>query len=61
MCRVWVSKHKLRRNSRFYKGLKIIVSFIVSVYAVMWFDIKCKPNILQGPGHMLRNVELVDR
>jgi hypothetical protein len=61
LCRCWVSKHGLRRNSKSYKSLKIIVSFIVSVYAPMWFEIKCKPNIFHGPDHMLTSVKLVHK
>ena len=61
LARSWVSKHSYRKNSRIYKSLKIIVSYIVSVYAVMWFDIKCKPNILHGPSHMLKTVQLVEK
>ena len=60
LCRLWVSKHTLRKNSVIYKNLKIIISFIVSVYAVMWFEIKCRSNILHGPRHMLKAVQLVD-
>ena len=59
LCRLWVSKHTLRRNSLSYKNLKIIVSYIVGVYAVMWFDIKSRSNIFQGPMHMLKAVQLV--
>ena len=54
-----MSKHTLRRNSLSYKNLKIIISYIVGVYAVMWFDIKSRSNILQGPIHMLKAVQLV--
>lgn len=61
LCRLWVSKHNMRRNSLNYKSLKVIVSYIVSVYAVMWFEIKCRPNILQGPHHVLKAVQLVEK
>ena len=61
LCRLWVSKHSLRRNSIVYKSLKTIISYIVSVYSVMWFEVKCKPNILHGPRHMLKAVQLVDK
>ena len=56
-----MSKHGLRKNSKSYKSLKTIVSFIVSVYATMWFEIKSRPNILHGPGHLLTTVQLVDK
>ena len=46
ICRVWVSKHGLRKNGASYKSLKTIVSFIVSTYAPIWFDVKCQPNIV---------------
>ena len=61
LCRLWVSKHGLRKNSKSYKNLKAIVSFIVSVYAPIWFEIKCRPNILHGPDHLLTTVQLVDK
>ena len=61
LCRLWVSKHGLRKNSKVYKSLKVIVSFIVAVYTPMWFEIKSKPNILQGPHHVLKTVQLVTK
>ena len=60
-CRIWVSKHGLRKNSKSYKSLKMIVSCIVSIYTPMWFKIKCKPNIINGPDHMLTYVMLVNK
>ena len=27
----------------------------------MWFEIKCRPNILYGPGHLITTVQLVDK
>ena len=59
LCRLWLSKHSFRRNSKNYKSLKILIRFIVSVYAKMWFEIKCSPHILNGPRHMLKTVQLV--
>ena len=59
LCRLWVWKHNLRRNSLIYKNLKTIIFYIISVYAVMWFEIKCKPNILLGTSHLLRTIQLV--
>ena len=52
LCRLWVSKHGLRKHSKVYKSLKVIVSFIVAVYTPMWFEIMSKHNILHGPHHV---------
>ena len=61
ICRIWVSKHKIRRNGKTYKSLKIIVTFIVTHYAPMWFHIKSKPNVLKGPHHVLKMVRLTTK
>ena len=61
ICRVWVSKHNLRKNSKTYKSLRIIVTFIVTHYAPMWFHIKSKPNVLNGPRHVLKMVQLTSK
>ena len=61
LCRTWVSKHGIRKNSRTYQSLKIIVSYIVLVYVPSWFEVKCKPNIFHGPDHMLSAVKLVEK
>ena len=61
LCRLWISKHGLRRNTKTFQSLKIIVSYIVSVYVPSWFEVKCKPNIIHGPDHMLNSVMLVER
>ena len=61
LCRIWVSNHGLRKNSKAFTSLKKIVSFIVSVYVPMWFEVKCKPNICHGPDHVLTAVGLVEK
>ena len=31
------------------------------MYSVMWFEIKCEPNILSGPKHVLNLLKLVKK
>ena len=57
--RVWVSILPFSRGSNTYKSLKVIVTYIVSLYAKMWFEIKCSPRLLNGPAHILKTVQLV--
>ena len=61
LCRSWVSKHGIRKNSKIYSSLKTIVSYIVSVYVPLWFEVKCKPDIFNVPDHFLTAVRLVDK
>lgn len=32
--------------------IKILVRYIVTIYALVWFDIKKKPYVIHGPGHL---------
>ena len=61
ICRLWVSQHGFRRNSLAYKDLKTMVKFIINNYAVLWFDIKCNPHILNGPRHTLKSMKLAKK
>ena len=61
ICRLWVSKHGFMKNSCLYKELKTIVTFIITNYAVLWFDIKGDPNILSGPKHVLKSMKLAKK
>ena len=38
--------------------LETIVTYIVSVYGNMWFDIKVKHSWLEGPRHVLKELSL---
>lgn len=59
LCKLWVSVLPFRRNSKSYKSLKVIITYIVSIYAKMWFVIKLSPQLLAGPNHVLKTVQLV--
>ena len=60
-CRLWLSKLPFEKNSPEYQSLKLIVTFIVDVYAVMWFNIKCEPNISHGSKHILTQLRLIQK
>ena len=54
--RLYISKHSLTGIAK--RNLKIIVTFIVTHYTPMWFEIKCKPSYKDGPSHVLTSVKL---
>ena len=56
-CRVYVSKHGLIGEDE--KKLRAIVTFIVSHYFPMWFEIKCRPHLTNGPRHILKEIEII--
>ena len=39
--------------------LRLIVDFIMKVYVPMWFKIKHKPTVEDGPNHMLETIVLI--
>lgn len=56
-CRIWVSNHGLTGEN--LENLRMIVNFIVSVYIPNWFNIKVKSNWIEGPRHVLYQLELL--
>ena len=51
LCRLWMSKHSLYGKS--LKSLEMITEFVVGVYFPCWFEIKVKNSWLEGPRHVL--------
>ena len=49
--RIWCSKHGLRGKN--LENLKDIVDYIMKVYIPNWFNTKIKHNWIQGPYHVL--------
>ena len=54
---VYCTKHGLRGKSA--KVLTTLVTYIVSIYYKMWFEIKCAPKMIDGPRHLLKTVQLL--
>ena len=55
--RLYVSKHGLK--GKVLSNLKLLVEFIIGVYFPMWFEAKVKHSFINGPLHVLRQLELV--
>lgn len=55
-CRLWISKHELRDSNK--KNLKMIVEFIIGVYMPNWFNIKLHPSWIDGPKHVLFQLQV---
>lgn len=53
---MWESEHNLEGD--LLLRLETIVTFIVSVYYPMWFNIKVKHSWLEGPRHILTELSL---
>lgn len=53
----WQSEHGLQ--GELLKRLELVVTFIVSVYCPMWFNIKVNHSWLMGPRHILTELSLV--
>ena len=53
---MWQSYHSL--DGDLLERLETIVTFIVSVYCPMWFNIKVKHSWLDGPRHILTELSL---
>ena len=51
LLRLWVSKHGLKRKN--LKNLQLIVEFIIGVYYPCWFNAKVKHCWIEGPRHIL--------
>ena len=56
--RLWVSRHGLKAG-RMLSNLRLIVTFIVGVYVPNWFNIKVKHSWIEGPYHLLYQLELL--
>ena len=55
ICRMWCSEHNLDEENA--QKLKLLVQFVVGVYAPMWFLIKRDYKMYQGPGHMIEQLK----
>ena len=53
--RLWVSKHQLKGKD--LKNLTLLVEFIIGVYYPCWFNIKVKHSWIEGPRHVLFQLE----
>ena len=56
-CRIWISKHGLR--GKLLQNLRLIIEFIVGVYIPNWFNVKVKHRWVEGPNHVLYQLELL--
>ena len=54
---LYCKKHGLRGKA--IKVLTTLISFVVSIYYKMWFEIKCSPLMIDGPRHLLKTVQLL--
>ena len=57
LCRMWVSKHGLSKKN--IQKLKLIIEFVIGVYMPNWFNIKVKHSWVEGPRHVLYQLELL--
>ena len=55
ICRIYVSKHGLKGNT--LRSLKQLVEFIVGVYFPCWFQAKVQNSWIEGPRHILFQLE----
>ena len=56
-CRLYISKHEFKGKD--LTNLKLIVHWIVTVYLPTWFQIKCNPRLVDGPKHILYQIQLI--
>ena len=56
---LWTRVHGL--EGRDLENLRLIVLFIIGVYYKQWFHIKRDHRLVDGPRHMLRQVQLVSK
>ena len=56
MCRLYISQNNL--SGKDLRNLNLIVTFIVSHYAPMWFEIKFEPYYSNGRHHLLTSIKL---
>lgn len=54
---LWMSRHGL--SGELLQRLEIVVTYIVSVYAPMWFNIKVRHSWVEGPRHVLSHLSLL--
>ena len=59
LCRMWVSEHGLKGKDLI--NLRYIVEFIVGVYYPCWFAIKVKHSWVEGPRHVLLQLQLLQK
>ena len=57
--RAWVSKHGLKGKA--LEGFRVIVEFVSNFYFPMWFEIKADSSIVQGPYHILREIQILQK
>ena len=57
--KMWVSVHNFKGNN--LKNLEAIVEFIIMVYYTMWFNIKVAHRVVDGPRHVLMQMQLVKK
>ena len=57
LCLLWMSKHGL--TGEMFDRLETIVTYLVSVYIPMWFQIKVNSSWLYGPRHVLTHLQLL--
>lgn len=57
LCRAWCSEHTLPQDVE--ENLRRLVEFTVGVYSPLWFEIKVKNSWIEGPYHILRQLQLV--
>ena len=56
---LWTRVHGL--EGRDLENLRLIVLFIIGIYYKQWFHIKRNHKLVDGPRHMLRQVQLVSK
>ncbi|KAG7174013.1 hypothetical protein Hamer_G029881, partial [Homarus americanus] len=54
---IWIFKHELK--GKVLKNLRLIVEFIIGVYLPQWFSVKLNPMWVDGPNHLLFQLQLV--
>lgn len=59
LCRMWVSKHGLKGKTR--TNFRLIIEYIVGVYFPCWFNIKVKHSWIEGPRHILYQLQMVSQ
>ena len=57
LMRLWVSKHGFKGKN--LTNQRMIVELIVGVYYPVWFDVKVRNCFVNGPRHLLKQLELV--
>jgi hypothetical protein len=57
LSRIWVSKHGLSKKN--VQNLRHIMEFVIGVYMPNWFNIKVKHSWVEGPRHVLYQLELL--